>query len=97
MPRTKHEPKTVRDEITPFAERGDVITIRSTPALDKAIDEYRSFMAARDLRLCSRAEAVRRLMVIGLGAMRAEMEKDLAKAKNTPESAPTDTEKGLQK
>jgi len=78
MPK-KLESKTVRDEITPFSERGDVITIRSTPPLDKAIDEFRNYMVPVEMRLISRAEAVRRLIVLGLGTVHLDAPKDPTK------------------
>ena len=66
----------VKDEITPTSQPGDVITIRTSQGLDQQIDADRRSLELVEFRLISRAEAVRRLILIGLGTVNAAKSSD---------------------
>jgi len=58
-------PPKVKED-TPFTASGRIISVRTSVALDAAIDEFIEEVSARELKQLDRAEAARRLIVAGL-------------------------------
>ena len=63
--------KTIREE-TPFNTAGKLLSIRTSVALDVALDEFIETTAQKELRQIDRAEAGRRLIVMGLEKWKSE-------------------------
>jgi hypothetical protein len=63
--------KTIRED-TPFNTAGKLLSIRTTVALDAAMDEFIQDVAVKELRQLDRAEAGRRLIVLGLSQWKKE-------------------------
>lgn len=59
---------------------GEIISIRSTLAMEEAIEDFIKHMAPIELKRMDRAEAGRRLLAMGIKAWRAQMQQEQAAA-----------------